>query len=166
MVLRWLVSSLALSLAAAYAIGGQAVDPTTAVPDALRTHLGSERFSPLTTVAALPAGLRTELNNLFGGKTLELAEPGAPFQATDVMVTPRLPPRRLTAAGCSADHCLVYYERGGFAHVHYAVVFKVSKEGTRFEFGGRAAGGLADLEAVKDAIVTGKVLGQKQDKDW
>ena len=71
---------------------GQGVDPTAAVPDALRTHLRSERFAPLTTVAALPASLRDELNNLFGGKTLEMADPGAPFQATDVMVTPRLPP--------------------------------------------------------------------------
>jgi len=145
---------------------GQGVDPTAAVPDALRTHLRSERFAPLTTVAALPASLRDELNNLFGGKTLEMADPGAPFQATDVMVTPRLPSRRLTAAGCSPDHCLVYYERGGFAHVHYAVLFKVSTDGTRFEFGGPAAGGLAGLEGVKNAIVEGKVLGQKQEKDW
>jgi len=145
---------------------GQGVDPTAAVPDALRTHLRSERFAPLTTVAALPASLRDELNNLFGGKTLEMADPGAPFQATDVMVTPRLPSRRLTAAGCSPDHCLVYYERGGFAHVHYAVLFKVSTDGTRFAFGGPAAGGLAGLEGVKNAIVEGKVLGQKQEKDW
>ena len=82
------------------------------------------------------------------------------------MVTPRLPHRRLTAAGCSPDHCLVYYERGGFAHVHYAVLFKVSSDGTRFEFGGLAPGGLADLDAVKNAIASGKVLGQKQTKDW
>jgi hypothetical protein len=62
--------------------------------------------------------------------------------------------RRLIAAGCSADHCLVYYERGGFAHVHYAVVFKVSAKDERFEFGGRASGRLRDLEAVKDAVVS------------
>jgi hypothetical protein len=171
---RWLSSSLRLSRTVVGAVAlilvgvkicAQTV-PSTGIPDALRVHLRSERFSPLANVAALPTGLRDELNNLFGGKTLELADPGAPFQATDVMVTPRLPPRRLTAAGCSPDHCLVYYERGGFAHVHFAVLFKVSTAGTRFEFGGLAAGGLADLEAVKDAIVTGKVLGQNQDKDW
>jgi hypothetical protein len=145
---------------------GQSVDPTTTLPDALRTHLRSERFSPLTRVAALPAGVRTELNNLFGGKTLELADPGAPFQATDVMVTPRLPHRRLTAAGCSPDHCLIYYERGGFVHVHYVVVLKVSSDGTRFEFGGTAPRGLADLDAVKNLVATGNVLGQKQTSNW
>lgn len=160
------VALAAVVTVAAGSARGQSIDPTAAAPDALRTHVRSERFTPVTKVAALPAGLRDELNNLFGGKTLELADPGTPFQATDVMVTPRLPHRRLTAAGCSPDHCLVYYERGGFAHVHYAVLFKVSSDGTRFEFGGLAPGGLADLDAVKTAISAGRVLGQKQAKDW
>jgi hypothetical protein len=167
MAARWFATSLTLILTVVSTGCGRPADPSaTVIPDALRAHLRSERFSPLTTVAALPAGLRNELNNLFGGKALELAEPGAPFQATDVMVTPRLPHRRLTVAGCSSDHCLVYYERGGFAHVHFAVVFKVSTDGTRFEFGGHAPGGLADLDAVKNAIASGKVPGQKQDDNW
>jgi hypothetical protein len=136
------------------------------LPDVLRTHLREERFSPLTTIGAFPPGLRQGLQALFGGTTLDMAEPGAPFQATDLMVMPRLPPRRLTAAGCSADHCLVYYERGGYAHVHYAVLFKVAGDGTRFEFGGMAAGGLADLDAVRMAIASGQVLGQTQTKYW
>ena len=70
------------------------------------------------------------------------------------------------AAGCSIDHCLVYYERGGFAHVHYAVLFKQSAEGTRFELGGPAAGGLRDLDAVKDAVVSGKVQFQSTTTYW
>ena len=158
--------ALAIALSGAMGTQGQSPAPPTATPDTLRTHLRTERFSPLATVAALPSGVRTGLNKLFGGKTLEMADPGAPFQATDVMVTPRLPPRRLTAAGCSPDHCLVYYERGGFAHVHYAVLFKVSPDGTRFEVGGLAPGGLADVEAVKNAMVAGEVIGQKQDEAW
>jgi len=145
---------------------GQSPGPPTAAPDALRAHLRSERFSALTTVAELPAGLRDELNNLFGGKSLELADPGMPFQATDLVRTPRLPWRRMVAAGCSADHCLVYYERGGYAHVYYAALFKVSTAGTRFEFGGPAAGGLPDVEAAKGAILAGKVVGQPTSKDW
>lgn len=35
---------------------------------------------------------------------MDIAEPGAEFQATDVMRTPKLPSRRLIAAGCSTDH--------------------------------------------------------------
>lgn len=160
MAARWLAPSLALSLTVVSAAGGQPATPSaTVIADALRTHLRGERFSPLTTVAALPAGLRDELNKLFGGKTLDMADPGAPFQATDVMVTPRLPARRLVAAGCSADHCLVYYERGGFAHVHQIVLFGKADTAFRFVEGGVAPGGLADLEQVKDALMSGKIVG-------
>jgi hypothetical protein len=157
-----LALALALALAATANGRGQVVDPSAAVPDALRGHLGNERFAPVATVGALPAGLHDGLKTLFGGSTLDLAEPGAPFQATDLMVTPRLPARRLIAAGCASDHCLVHYERGGYAHLYYAVVFKVSAEGTRFEWGGLMAGPQPDLEDVKKALVSGKVLGQSK----
>ena len=160
MAARWLAPSLALSLTVVSAAGGQPATPSaTVIADALRTHLRGERFSPLTTVAALPAGLRQALSELFNAPTLDMADPGAPFQATDVMITPRLPARRLVAAGCSADHCLVYYERGGFAHVHQIVLFGKADTAFRFVEGGVAPGGLADLEQVKDALMSGKIVG-------
>jgi hypothetical protein len=145
----------------------QTASQPTSVPDALRAHLRDERFSPLTTTGAFPPGLRQGLQALFGGTTLDMAEPGARFQATDVMVTPRLPARRLVAAGCSADHCLVHYERGGFAHVYYIVLFETSAATARFEWGGPGPGVPAGgLEAVKDALVSGKVVGQPASKPW
>ena len=160
MAARWLAPSLALSLTVVSAAGGQPATPSaTVIADALRTHLRGERFSPLTTVAALPAGLRQALSELFNAPTLDMADPGAPFQATDVMVAPRLPARRLVAAGCSADHCLVYYERGGFAHVHQIVLFGKADTAFRFVEGGVAPGGLSDLEQVKDALLSGKITG-------
>ena len=160
MAARWLAPSLALSLTVVSAAGGQPATPSaTVIADALRTHLRGERFSPLTTVAALPAGLRQALSELFNAPTLDMADPGAPFQATDVMVTPRLPARRLIAAGCSADHCLVYYERGGFAHVHQIVLFGKTDTAFRFVEGGVAPGALSDLEQVKDALMSGKIVG-------
>ena len=131
----------------------------TTIPEALRAHIRGERFSPLATVAALPASVRNALGSLFGSKTLDMADPGQPFQATDVMVMPRLPARRLLAAGCSPDHCLVYYERGGFAHIHQIVLFSTTDAAARLVHGGVAAGGLADLDQVKDALASGKVMG-------
>jgi hypothetical protein len=152
-----LVGTFALALA-----GAKVRAPTpgeqTGISDALRAHLRDERFTPLASVAALPANVREALNDLFGGKTLEMADPGQRFQATDVMVTPRLPARRLVAAGCSADHCLVYYERGGFAHVHQIVLFSTTEASARLVHGGVAAGGLTDLEQIRDALVSGKVM--------
>jgi hypothetical protein len=151
------VGSFALAL-----VGARVREPApgqqTAMPEALRDHVRTEQFTPVATVAALPAGVRDALRALFGGKTLEMADPGQPFQATDVMVTPRLPARRLVAGGCSTDHCLVYYERGGFAHVHQIALFSTTDTSARLVHGGVAAGGLADLDQVKDALVAGRVM--------
>ena len=159
--------SIALATALAGAnVHGQGGDATAAIPEALRTHLRTERFTPVASVAALPAGVRKALQGLFGEATLELADPGRPFQSTDLIQTPRLPWRRLVAAGCAADHCLVYYEKGGYAHVFYALVFQTTKDLATLEFGGTAPGGLSDLDAVKTAVTSGKVVGQTKTKYW
>jgi hypothetical protein len=54
----------------------------------------------------------------------------------------------------------VHYEKGGFAHVHYAIVFKYSGSGAAFEFGGTAPGGLTTVDHVRDAVTAGQVRGQ------
>jgi hypothetical protein len=147
---------------AALAVGprGQAPDASPAIPETLRAHLRRETFTALPSVTALPAGVRDALGDLFGEGPLQLAEPGAPFQATDVVVAPRLPWRRLIAAGCAADHCLVHYEKGGFAHVFYVVVLSRNGASARFEWGGMGPGPMPDLQAVREAVGNGKVLGQ------
>jgi hypothetical protein len=144
------------------AMSAAAQNPPDAAPPsaALRNHLRGETFVPINRVTELPQGVRAALTSLFGTPTLEMAEPGAPFQATDLLVMPLLPPRRLIAAGCAADHCLVYYERGGYAHVHYVIVLARSGDTARLEWGGLAAGGLPSLEGARDALVSGKVLGE------
>jgi hypothetical protein len=154
-----IVAVIAFSFLGAWVLHSQPKAGETGLTTALREHVRGERFAPVATVATLPAGVRTALNELFGSKTLEMADPGQPFQATDVMVTPRLPARRLVAAGCSADHCLVYYERGGFAHVHQIALFSTTDATARLVHGGVAAGGLTDLDQVRDAFVAGQVMG-------
>jgi hypothetical protein len=96
---------------------------------------------------------------LFGSQTLDIAEPAAEFQATDVIVKPNLPIRRLVAAGCSFDYCLVYYERGGFAHTWHVALFHWTPAETRFEWGGNAPGGLATIDDVRNAILSGSIKG-------
>ena len=89
--------------------------------------------------------------------TLDIAEPGAEFQVTDVVVNPKLPIRRLVAAGCSTDHCLVYYERGGNDHTWHVALFHWTPAATRFEWGGTAPGGLATIDDVRNAILSGAI---------
>jgi hypothetical protein len=150
---------MALILGVESSAHAQTERPPSALPAALRGHLRTEQFAPVATVGELPDAVRGTLKELFGGRGLDLAEPGAPFQKTDVLVLPRLPSRRLILAGCSADHCLVYYERGGFDHVHHIVLIQTDGTTARLEGGGLASGGLRGLDQVRNALLSGKILG-------
>jgi hypothetical protein len=54
------------------------------VSEALRAHLKDDRFQIVTSVRGLPLGVRDGLQTLFGDQALDIAEPGAEFQVTDV----------------------------------------------------------------------------------
>ena len=86
----------------------------------------------------------------------DIAEPGAEFQINEA-VGNELPHRRLVTAGCSIDHCLVYYERGGAAHTWQVALFHWTPAATRFEFGGIAPSGLATVDDVRKAVLSGTI---------
>ena len=131
--------------------------PTVALSEALRTHVKDEQLGIVSSIRGLPLGVRDSLQTLFGSQALDIAEPGAEFQVTDQVGNPKLPIRRLVAAGCSADHCLVYYERGGAAHTWQVALFHWTPAATRFEWGGTAPGGLATIEDVRNAVLSGAI---------
>ncbi len=153
-----LLSAIGVSLWSVMAAGSQATD-ADALSGALRAHVQDERFGIVTSIRGLPLGVRDGLQTLFGSRELDIAEPGAEFQVTDVAVNPKLPIRRLVAAGCSTDHCLVYYERGGGAHTWHVALFHWTPAATRFEWGGTAPGGLATIDDVRNAILSGVIKG-------
>ena len=136
----------------------QAAAPVV-LPGALRAHVKDERFEIVTSIRGLPLGVREGLQTLFGSQTLDIAEPGAAFQVTDVFAAQKLPTRRLVTAGCSTDHCLVYYERGGIAHTWQVALFHWTPAATRFEEGGIAPPGLASIDQVRNAILSGAIRG-------
>jgi len=140
------------------AAGSQATG-AGALSGALRAHVQDERFGIVTSIRGLPLGVRDGLQTLFGSPKLDIAEPGAEFQVTDV-VNPKLPIRRLVAAGCSTDHCLVYYERGGIPHTFHVALLHWTPAATRFEWGGAAPGGLATIDDVQTAILSRRIKGQ------
>ena len=76
----------------------------------------------------------------------------------------RVGSRRLVAAGCSIDHCLVYYERGGIAHTWQVALFHWTPAATRFEWGGTAPGGLKTIDDVRSAVLTGLI--KSPNKVW
>jgi hypothetical protein len=152
-----LLCVIGVGLWSAVVAGSQAA-PSGALSEGLRAHVKNDRFQVVTSIRGLPLGVRDELQTLFGTSGLDIAEPGAEFQATDVVSTPKLLPiRRLVAAACSADHCLVYYERGGIAHTWHVALFHWTPAATRFEWGGAAPGGLKTIDDIRNAVLSGAI---------
>ena len=152
------ICTIALILTCAAALGSQALSPVT-LSASLRGHVKADRFGIVTSIRGLPLGVRDELQNLFGAGSLDIAEPGTPFQVTDVVSNAKLPRRRLIAAGCSIDHCLVYYERGGIAHSWHVALFHWTPAATRLEMAGIAPSGLKSIEEVRAAVLSGAIKG-------
>ena len=126
-----------------------------ALSAALRDHVRDERFQLVTSIRGMPLGVRAELQKLFGSDELDIAEIGGEFERSGVSSEPKLPIRRLVAAGCSYDHCLVYYERGGNARTWRVALFHWSPEASRFDWGGVAPGDLKTIDDVQRAVVSG-----------
>ena len=156
--MRRLICAIGLSVWSAVSVASQTAAPA-ALSGTLRNHVKDERFDVVTSIRGLPLGVRDGLQTLFGGQTLDIAEPGAGFQATEAVGNPKLPLRRLVAAGCSTDHCLVYYERGGGTRTWLVALFHWTPSATRFEWGGTAPGGLTTIDDVRNAILSGAIKG-------
>ena len=150
--------AIGVSLLSAVVCCSQAAAPA-ALSVELREHINLERFDVVTSIRGLPLGVRSGLQTLFASREFdvqrEIAEPGARFQGTDAIGNPTLPLRRLIAAECSIDHCLVYYERGGSALTFHVALFHWTPEATRFESGGLAPERLATIGNVRAALLSG-----------
>ena len=148
-----------LTLLSAVVSCGQAASPTLSAE--LREHLKLERFDIVTSIRGLPLGVRGALQTLFDSResdiARDIAQPGARFQGTDEIDNPTLPLRRLIAAECSLDHCLIYYERGGSALTWHVALFYWTPEATRLEAGGLAPKPLATIGDVRKALLSGAI---------
>jgi hypothetical protein len=140
-------------------VAGSQAAPAVGLPGELRAHVRDERFGIVTSIRGLPLGVRSGLQTLFDSQGLDIAEPGAEFQVRDAIANSQLPIRRLVAAGCSYDHCLVYYERGGIDHTWRVALFHWTPDATRLELGGTAPGGLVAIADVRNAVLSGAIKG-------
>lgn len=137
---------------------GQAAEPA-ALSEGLRAVIKHERFDKVTSIRGLPIGVRDGLQKLFGAEWLDIAESTAEFQVDDLVVNPSLPSRRLVAAGCTIEYCLVHYERGGAGHTWHVALFHWTPAGTRFEWGGTVPNRLATIDDVRSAVLSGAIRG-------
>lgn len=136
---------------------GSQVEPPQLPPPGVRLHVRDERFQLVTSVSGLPLGVRDALQGLFGDGSLDIADPDAEFSVTGVRIVSGPPTRRLIMAGCSPDHCIVYYERGGKSVTRHAALFYWTPSATRLEWGGQAPNDLAAVADVRTALLSGLV---------
>lgn len=134
--------------------------PATGEPGDAETQLKTMALKPVATIVELPAAVQAGLARLFGQVKLDMAEPGAEWQVTDVIMKPNLPVRRLVAAGCSNEHCLIYYERGGIAHIWTVVMLRLDGPGADIVRGWAAPSGLGPVHQVQQAVAAGKLRTQ------
>jgi len=151
-----LLCVIAVTLSSCAAAGSQPTE-AGALPASLRADLQTERFQMVTSIRGLPLGVRDELQKMFGSQTLDIADPGAELEPTGVANS--LPARRLIAAACSTNYCLVYYERLGDDPTWRVALFHWTPDVTRFEWGGTAPGGLASESEVRNAVLSGTIKG-------
>ena len=153
---RQLFCAIGLSLWPVVAAGSQA-PASEALSAPLRDQVKAAKFGVVTSVRGLPLGIRDRLQTMWGSQTLDIAEPGTEFQGSGANVNRQLPTRRLVAAGCTIELCLVYYQRGGATQTWHVALFHWTPAATRLEFGGLAPSGLATVDDVRKAVLSGAI---------
>ena len=148
--MKWLLTACIVTM------GAQTPVPA-ALSDAVRAHLRGDTLAPIAHVAELPKLVQEALRANFSSPKLEMADPGQPFQATDVIMDASLPIRRMIAAGCSNDHCLIHYEQGGIAHFYRVLLVSVSRTSAKVEWNGMSGGPTPNIADVQAQVVSGKI---------
>lgn len=144
---RIAVLALALALAAGCAAAKEpAPQPAPAGADCVLKHASHDVLS----LRQLPQSIRDALIKQAG----EMADRGAFFNATDVVVKPA-PFSRFIRAGHTQGTWYVWYEHGGIAYWRQVVLFVIDPAGHVHTSANQTAHG-QDLCAMTDALLDGK----------
>jgi hypothetical protein len=111
----------------------------------------NEVFNQVKQASRLPSAVLDELG--------EIADPGQPFNTTDV-VDPSLPMRQLIVAAVSEKHCIVSYWEGGIVFKFETTVFELSEGRVKREW--VSIGGGFNFRDLKDTIEVGDLLQFRQ----
>jgi hypothetical protein len=113
----------------------------------------SSRFHEVHSTSDLPAAIIALCT-----EDRRLAEPGQKWNATDAIMDPTLPGKRLIWAATGGEYYVVHYERGGIAHTFHILVAKLTKNDAKPKVVWRAIGGrFRDYAAFWDALRSGKL---------
>ena len=141
------------------AAGPQIDFPQTRRPrEELRQFL-SGNFVMIDRVQSLPQTVRNAFTEV-GGIRSTMANPGERFEATDVILTPGTPRRRLIFAGVYGDRCFVHYEHGGIAHSYEVEFFKLLPTNSMEPVWRGDYGQASDLNNLRERLERGDCQSQ------
>jgi len=140
------------------------VRPIQFMPDgftqAAREEFLNRDFTIVKNVRVLPVPVLEAFIEQ-GGSRLVMANPGEKFEATDFIVDPSLPRRRLIFAGVSGDRCFIHYERGGRGHSYIIAFFKVtSTKSMEPLWSGYCDDPSPSFQDLRSKLATGKCLAR------
>jgi hypothetical protein len=119
----------------------------------------TSRFHELYSTSELPSAIVA----LCAGDNNKIAEPGRKWNATDAIIDPTLPGKRLIWAAAGNGYYVVHYERGGIAHTYHILVAKLTSDGAKPKPVWRAIGGPFKNYAAFIAAWRGGKLDDRMD---
>jgi len=126
-------------------------DVTKLAADDRKVLGDASRFHEVHTTSDLPSAI-------VAGDGGKIAEPGQKWNATDAIIDPTLPGKRLIWGAVGDDYYVVHYERGGIAHTFHILVAKLAKNDAKPKVVWVGAGGpFKDYAGFLDALRSGKL---------
>lgn len=126
------------------------------LPADVRTALEQkESFKPFSSVSVIPESARASFARATRDKSFAMAEPGAKWQVTDVILEPNLPWRRLQAGVASTNFLVVFYEHGRRGHSYHVCVFRLSAGDSQLAWHAIRAKEVLNLDDLNVAIRSG-----------
>src|SRR2546428_85568 len=102
-----------------------------------------------------------------GGGDGKLADPGQKWNATDAIMDPTLPGKRLIWAAVGGEYYVVHYERGGIAHSFHILIARLTKNDAKPKVIWRGVGSpLKDYAAFLIALRNGKLDDRLDYAHW
>jgi len=130
---------------------------TFAVPNDIRVHLLEGNFTIVRHMKDIPNSCTTIFESSFlthsgshaSPGEIKFANPGEAFQASDNIVDPDLPFRRLEFAGLGATRCFIYYQQGGKPSSFCLAVMDYANQKTVFVGEGEVRGPAKNLDDLR-----------------
>ena len=150
---------IATSIASGILLLGAAIAAVAAVghlPADVRAALEQTKdFQSFSSVSAVPESVRDAFARAVRDSEFAMAEPGAKWQVTDVILEGGLPWRRLQAGAVSSDFLVIFYEHGGIAHSYHVCVFRMKVGSAQLVWRAARPKNVVSLDALKSAIRAG-----------